>query len=92
MMIKYVWVFNGADSNFPSGIFADRENAEKWIKKHKLTCTLTLYPINKGVYDWAIEEGIFNPSRDYQNTPAFIQKFSSASQEHYHYLEGGVES
>ena len=91
-MSKNIWVFNGANSRFPSGIFMEKELAEHWIKKHKLTGTLTLYPINKGVYDWAIEQGNFTPSKDHEYTSSFIQKFSSASQEHYHYSEGFLET
>ena len=32
--------------------------------------------------------GHFAPKRDDQRTPQFIQRFSSATQEHYHYEDG----
>jgi len=80
-----IWVFNGNHHKFPSGVFTDKQLAEDWIEKNKLTGTLTAYPINQGVYDWAIEKGYFKPKRDDQKTPSFIANFSSASQEHEHY-------
>jgi hypothetical protein len=90
-MIENVWIFHGAESNFTSGAFTDKDIAEGWIKQYKLTGTLSLYPLNKGVYDWAIQEGIFTPTKEYQYTGEFVQKFNSASQEHYHYSKGLLE-
>ena len=83
-----MWVFNGASATFPSGVFSSREKAEAWIQLHGLTGVLTRYPIDIGVYEWTIEVGAFKPKRDDQTTPQFIQRFSSASQEHYHYENG----
>lgn len=34
--------------------FSSVSKAEEWIKKHKLSGVLTAYPLNDGVYDWAI--------------------------------------
>jgi hypothetical protein len=39
--MKTVWVFNGARSSFPSGVFETREEADTWIRKWRLTGTLT---------------------------------------------------
>jgi hypothetical protein len=36
----------------------------------------------------AVAAGHFAPARDEQRAPEFIQRFSSASQEHYHYEDG----
>ena len=80
-----VWVFNGANSNFPSGVFTSRENAEVWITEHGLEGTLTLYPLDQSAYDHAIANGWFVPQLPHQGLPEFIQRFTSASQEHYHY-------
>ena len=80
-----VWVFNGARANFPSGVFTSRENAEAWIRDHNLEGTLTLYPLDQSAYDHAIVNGWFNPTTPQQKLPEFIQRFTSASQEHYHY-------
>ena len=81
-------VFNGPRSNFPSGVFASKEAAEKWVQEHRLSGTLTRYPVDVGTYDWAVSKGFFTPSRDDQRSPEFISKFSSASQEHYHFEDG----
>ena len=86
--IDGVWVFNGARSTFPSGVFVERTDAEAWIKKHKLSGTLTLYPLNTGVYEWKIATGSWKPTKEEHFSPQFIERFSSASQEHYHYEDG----
>ena len=83
-----VWVFNGGRNPFPSAVFSSRERAEAWIKENKLSGTLTAYPVDVGVYDWAVSKGYFSPKRQDQKSPNFIAGFSSASQEHYHYQEG----
>ena len=86
-----VWVFNGDGAGgFPSGVFADRASAEAWIAGHKLSGTLTRYPIGIGVYDLMVSEGLFRPKGERHETPEFIGSFSSAYQEHVHY-RGGVE-
>jgi hypothetical protein len=83
-----LWIFNGPGAQFPSGAFTSRQKAEEWIQQHRLSGALTAYPIDIGVYDWAIATGHFVPKRDDQRGPEFIQRFSSASQEHYHYENG----
>ncbi len=57
-MIENVWIFHGAESNFAHGVFTDKDFAESWIKQYKLTGTFSLYPLNKGIYDWAIHEAL----------------------------------
>ncbi|SHK44286.1 hypothetical protein SAMN02745181_3830 [Rubritalea squalenifaciens DSM 18772] len=86
--MKSVWIFNGDSGRFPGGAFSIREKAEEWIKVHSLSGVLTKYPMDCGVYDHAVAEGYFTPKKDYQNSPAFISAFTSASQEHYHYENG----
>lgn len=83
-----VWVFCGPKAVFPSGLFSTRELAEAWITKHRLTGTLTWYPIDEGAYDWAVRSGVFTPKRDEHRSPRFIATFSSASQHHEHYEDG----
>ena len=81
-----VWVFTGVESNgFPGGIFFNREEAELWIEKYKLTGTLTRYPVGVSVYDWAVDAGRFKPSKAKHFSSDFIGSFTTASQEHYHY-------
>ncbi len=86
-----VWVFSGASNgnfSFPGGVFTERDIAEAWIERHKLTGTLTRYPLNIGVYDWIVAQGSFTPKRPHHNSAEFIGTFSSAIQEHYHYQHG----
>ncbi|MCG8710982.1 hypothetical protein JHU04_004310 [Brenneria sp. 4F2] len=90
MHIKEIWVFNGAMARFPSGIFLYLKDAKDWIKENRLTGILTKYPVNKGVYDWAIENDLFHPNEDKHKSPSFIGSFTCASMEHFHF-EDGVE-
>ena len=78
-MMETVWIFTGPRAQFPAGVFSQREKAEQWIHQHKLTGTLTVYPMDAGVYDWAISTGLFAATREDQRTPEFIQRFSSAT-------------
>lgn len=79
-----VWVFTGG-GNFPAGVFTTRELAEAWIAKHGLAGVLTKYPLDVGVWEWAVACGAFKPKRPDQSEPRFVGRFSSATQEHYHY-------
>jgi hypothetical protein len=91
--LEEVWVFTGEGGGhgFPSGVFIDLQAAERWIRRHSLSGTLTAYPLNTGVYDWVIERGSFRPSKPHQTAPAFIGKFTSAYMQHYHYENGECE-
>lgn len=83
-----IWLFHGAQGRFASGVFTTREKAEVWIAHHKLSGVLTLYPVNQGVYDWAISNDLFEVKKSEHSDAPFIQKFTTASQEHYHYEDG----
>jgi hypothetical protein len=80
-----VWVFHGRGGRFTSGVFTTHEKAETWIEKHGLTGVLTRYPLDISAYDWALETGTFRVKKLEQTSAEFIQKFTSGSQEHYHY-------
>jgi len=86
--INEMWVFHGEGGRFSSGVFTDLALGEEWIKNNKLTGILSKYPINIGVYDWAVENGLFEVKKDSETSSQFIQKFTSASQEHYHFESG----
>jgi hypothetical protein len=86
--VEFVWVFNGAKASFPSGIFTDLDRAERWIEQHGLTGTLTAYPLNMGVYEWAIGEKFFRPRKPHEGSAEFIGRFTSASMQHHHYEDG----
>jgi hypothetical protein len=83
-----VWVFNGVDARFSGGIFTTRERPEGRIAANGLTGMLTLYPLDVGVYEWAIARGLFTPKQDKHRTVEFIGGFTTASMEHYHYEDG----
>ncbi len=88
--VETIWVFHAEEGKFTSGVFSTKLKADQWILKHRLSGILTKYPIDMGVYDWALETGIFKPKKEYQTEAKFVGRFTSASQEHYHY-ENGVE-
>ena len=54
-----VWIFSGAKKHFPGGVFTQRGLAESWISKHRLSGTLTLYPLDVGAYEWRLRRGCF---------------------------------
>lgn len=86
--ITGVWVFHGEGGRFSSGVFTNKSKAEFWISQHLLSGILTLYPLDMGVYDWSIEKGYFETEREEQTKAHFIQRFTTGSQEHYHYENG----
>lgn len=71
-----------------SALFSSRENAEELIRKYSLSGVLTRMPLDKSIYDWAVECDFFTPRREEQKTNTFIQKFTSAYLEHSHYKNG----
>ncbi len=87
-----MWVFCGGGDRGPSGVFTDEAIAHAWIKKHRLTGTLTDYPLNVGVYDWTIENGYFKPRYPSQKSPEFIGKFTSAYLPHHHFEDGELQA
>ena len=86
--MQTIWIFTGPKAQFPAGVFTQRKTAELWIRQHGLSGTLTAYPVDVGAFDWAVSAGHFAPKRDDQRSAEFIQRFSSASQEHYHFEHG----
>jgi hypothetical protein len=80
---KTVWLFQGEMVSQPSAAFSKLGRAVDWIKRHSLSGLLTEYPLNEGVYDWAVRRGFYRP-KDIPD-PAFVGKFSSASQRHFHF-------
>ncbi|WP_282628364.1 DUF7710 domain-containing protein [Empedobacter sedimenti] len=80
-----IYVFNGHNSSFPSAVFSSYENAEQWIKQHRLSGTLTAYPLDTPVYDWAVDNHYFKPKSEADQSANFISRFSSAYQQHWHF-------
>lgn len=87
-MIQYLFVFMGERGFVPAGIFSSFETGKLWIEKEKLTGSLNKLPIDIGLYDWAIEKGYFKPMKSHESTPKFIERFSCASVEHWHFEDG----
>jgi hypothetical protein len=81
-----MWIFNGVGSRLPSGAFSDLETAVEWIRDNSLTGILTEYPLDQGVYQWALGNGYYRPKG--KEDAGFIGRFSSAHQRHYHFEEG----
>lgn len=77
-----IYVFNGHNSSFPSAVFSSYENAEQWIKQHRLSGTLTAYPLDVSAYDWAVDSGYFKPKSEKDTSAKFIAQFSSAYLKH----------
>ena len=86
--MKEIWVFNGTMARFPSALFLSLESAKCWVEKNKLTGVLTKYPVDIGVYDWAIKNDLFIPKEDKHKSSYFIGGFTCASMEHYHFEDG----
>ena len=73
---------------FPSAVFVTRVLAEEWIRKHSLTGTLTQYPLDQGMYEYAIAAGHFSPRKPEHTTSEFIGRFSGGGLDHFHYEDG----
>ncbi len=86
--MKSVWVFHGEGARFGSAIFALVETAEAWISENKCSGMLTEYPLNVSVFDWAVESGFFALEKIENKPMSFVQNFTSASQQHFHYING----
>lgn len=59
-----MYVFIGEGSNFPAGIFTTLDNAKEWIEKYSLSGILNKFPIDMGIYDWAVKEDLFSIKRE----------------------------
>jgi hypothetical protein len=83
-----VWVFVAEGANLPSGLFQNQKTALGWIERYSLSGVLTEYPLDIGIYDWAINNGFFEPKYPSQEEPAFIGRFTSAYLRHSHFENG----
>lgn len=89
--LQKIYVFNGNNSTFPSGVFTEYELALSWIENHKLSGILNLYPLDVGLYDWAISNNFFIVKTENQKKSNFIERFTCASIEHFHFVDGEVD-
>ena len=83
-----VWVFNGDAGQFAGGVFSSLDRAEAWIAANKLSGVPTLFPLDTGVYEWAITRGWFTPRQEKHSSAEFIGSFTTASMAHHHYEQG----
>ncbi len=81
-----VWLFQGNRVSQPSAACSELGRAVHIIAQRSLSGLLTEYPLNEGVYDWAVRRGFYRPKGE--PDPIFIGKFTSASQKHYHFEHG----
>ncbi|MEP3450095.1 MAG: hypothetical protein ABJN65_05595 [Parasphingorhabdus sp.] len=86
--MESVWIFQGEDAEFCSAVFKQHADAEIWINEDKFSGILTKYPVDTSVYDWAVQERHFQPDIDNLKAGRFIQNFTTAAQEHFHYQNG----
>ncbi|HEX6807352.1 MAG TPA: transposase [Gemmatimonadaceae bacterium] len=45
------------------GVFSSRAIAEEWIAINSLSGVLTAYPLDKGIYDWVLENRRLKPRK-----------------------------
>jgi hypothetical protein len=69
-------------------VFSNEKLAREWIGKYALSGLLTEYPLDTGVYDWALEKGVFKKKYPSHDTPEFIGRFTSAYLQHVHFEHG----
>ena len=81
--MTFVWLFHGEGGRFASGVLSSCENAEHWIKTHRLSGVLTRYPLDEGASQWAVTTGTFTVKRADQSSPEFIQRFADGSVHHH---------
>ena len=86
--MKSVYIFQGNDVNYPCAVFSTFETAEVWIKEQNVTGTLTVYPLDISVVEWAVAMGYFTPKNDDEKTPGFMVNFTSVNNMNYHYENG----
>jgi len=85
---EFVYIFHGEGAKFAASIYSDLASAKRDLYRLKLTGILTIYPVGKTIFDYVVEEGLFSPKDD--KTSKYIQCFSSAYLEHYHFENGEI--
>jgi len=86
--MKTIWVFHGNDGSFPAGLFSTEELAESWIAMHRLSGLLTCYPVDMGLYDWAVSVGRIRPLDPEDPNPEYVANFNTDGFGHEHYRDG----
>ncbi len=87
---KFIFVFHGEGAKFAAGVYDNLEEAKRSIAAHKMSGMLTSYSVNETAYDYAVRSDFFQPKST--QSESFVQNFTSASQEHYHFQNGEIET
>jgi hypothetical protein len=85
-----VWIFHGDGARFAAGVFENDEQGLRWAAEHRLSGTLTEYPVGDGCYDVAVRDGYFKPSRPHHGTKEHIAQFSPGWTRHIHIDDGSA--
>ncbi len=85
--IQEAWVFKSEGTHGVGAIFLDLTKAEDWISKHSLSGILLCYPVDEGVFDWALREGRIKKKFAASASKHIIGAFCSGLH-HYHYDNG----
>ncbi len=86
---RSVWVFSRGRT---SGVFSSFRKAEAWVEQHQRSGLLTASPLDEGVYDWAIRNHRFRPSKPHHGSPDQVASFDSASLAHGHDENGQAQA
>ena len=83
---EHVYIFHGDNARFTTSVYASLEQADVDIKSKQMSGMLTIYPLNETVYDYCVREKLYVKKENISSQ--FIQGFTSAYLEHYHYKDG----
>ena len=84
--IQHVFIFHGSGAKFAAGVYDGLDAAKRNIAAHKMSGLLTKYSLNETAFDYAIRNKLFEPKEE---KPAhFVQRFTSAAQDHFHFENG----
>ncbi|MEM7664338.1 MAG: hypothetical protein AAF250_00645 [Pseudomonadota bacterium] len=86
--MDFVYVFHGEGARFAAAVYLTVEDARVDIADKRLSGLLTAYPVGQTVFDHVLEAGLFAGKEGAE--PRYIQRFSSAHLEHYHFKDGAL--
>ena len=83
---EHVYIFHGLSARFAASVYESLEQADFDIKLKEMSGLLTIYPLNETVYDYCVRAKLFEEKENVSSK--FVQSFTSAYLEHYHYKDG----
>jgi len=84
--MSFVYVFHGDGARFAAAVYSTVEDAKSDIASKRLSGVLTAYPLDQTVYAHVVDAGLFKGKDNPE--PRYIQRFTSAALEHYHFEDG----